>query len=326
MSHFPVSHSNLSASHLGRFVAECYGLQDVQCRLIRSGINDTYAVDSASGKFVFRVYSLNWRTEKEIHEEIRLLQELHTQGISVSYALPDLGGNYLHILPAPEGERFGTLFTWAKGEKIHSLSAEAHHNVGRLMARFHEAGLGLGLDRVQYTPTVLLRDSLDKIKVFLPECEERRFLEHAQLILWETFEHIRPGDLRYGTVHLDIWFENLNVDAEQQITLFDFDFCGNGWLALDIAFHVMQIHNVERDETVCQAKRQAFLDGYESITPLTAEELRLLPALGVSLYFYYLGVQCERFENWSNVFLNETYLKRYISQLVKRYWDIHQLG
>ncbi len=91
MNHFPVSHSNLSASHLGRFVAERYGLQDVQCRLIRSGINDTYAVDSASGKFVFRVYSLNWRTEKEIHEEIRLLQELYTQGISVSYALPDLG-------------------------------------------------------------------------------------------------------------------------------------------------------------------------------------------------------------------------------------------
>jgi hypothetical protein len=43
--------------------------------------------------------------------------------------------------------------------------------------------------------------------------------------------------------------------------------------------------------------------------------------LGVSMYFFYLGIQCQRFDNWSNVFLNETYLTRFINLLVKKYFD-----
>jgi hypothetical protein len=43
--------------------------------------------------------------------------------------------------------------------------------------------------------------------------------------------------------------------------------------------------------------------------------------LGVSLYFFYLGIQCQRYENWSNSFLNEVYLKRFINLLVKRYFE-----
>jgi Ser/Thr protein kinase RdoA (MazF antagonist) len=65
------------------------------------------------------------------------------------------------------------------------------------------------------------------------------------------------------------------------------------------------------------------MKGYESILPLTQEEKRLLPALGVSLYIFYLGIQCERFENWSNSFLNDNYLKRFINGLIKRYYDIY---
>jgi Ser/Thr protein kinase RdoA (MazF antagonist) len=63
------------------------------------------------------------------------------------------------------------------------------------------------------------------------------------------------------------------------------------------------------------------MDGYESVTPVSDEEKRLLPALGVSMYFFYLGVQAQRFDNWSNVFLNETYLKRFISLLVRKYFE-----
>jgi hypothetical protein len=48
--------------------------------------------------------------------------------------------------------------------------------------------------------------------------------------------------------------------------------------------------------------------------------------LGVTLYFFYLGVQCQRYENWSNVFLNETHLKRFVNLLVKKYFDLNELG
>jgi len=86
----------------------------------------------------------------------------------------------------------------------------------------------------------------------------------------------------------------------------------------------MQLHNVEKYEsTAYQPKVDSFLQGYESIILLDAEEKRLIPALGVSIYFFYLGIQCERFENFSNIFMSENYLKRFIKGVVKRYYDMY---
>jgi hypothetical protein len=69
-----------------------------------------------------------------------------------------------------------------------------------------------------------------------------------------------------------------------------------------------------------------FIKGNETVIQMSSEEKRHIPIIGVSLYFFYLGVQCERFDNWSNSFLSENYLKRFINGLVKRYYDIFQLG
>ena len=72
MTHFPVSNSNLSATHIGLFLQEKYSLsKDTKCKLIKAGINDTYLVTGNSDKFVFRVYSLNWRSKMEIDEAIK---------------------------------------------------------------------------------------------------------------------------------------------------------------------------------------------------------------------------------------------------------------
>lgn len=104
-------------------------------------------------------------------------------------------------------------------------------------------------------------------------------------------------------------------------TLFDFDFCGNGWLCLDIAYYILQLHSTEKDETNRAEKIAAFYEGYQTVEEISDEEKLLIPALGVSLYYFYLGVQCSRFDNWSNTFLNEAYLKRFITVLVKGYYE-----
>jgi Ser/Thr protein kinase RdoA (MazF antagonist) len=129
------------------------------------------------------------------------------------------------------------------------------------------------------------------------------------------------SQLRSGPVHMDIWFDNMNITDAGEINIFDFDFCGNGWQCLDLAYYILQLHSTEKDETEREAKKTSFLSGYESVTKITDEEKRLLPMLGVSMYFFYLGIQSQRFDNWANVFLNETYLKRFINLLVKKYYD-----
>ena len=120
--------------------------------------------------------------------------------------------------------------------------------------------------------------------------------------------------------------EALKLISIGEFCVFDFDFCGNGWLCLDVAYYLMQLYVVEINEAEYRSKADAFLKGYESVCPLSAEETRLLPMLGACLYFFYLGVQCRRFDNFSNVFVSETYLKRYITHRVKRHFDFQKLG
>jgi Ser/Thr protein kinase RdoA (MazF antagonist) len=148
-----------------------------------------------------------------------------------------------------------------------------------------------------------------------------QFLLTTLPLLEKELLNADSNHLRRGIVHLDIWFDNLNISDNNEITLFDFDFCGNGWLCLDIAYYILQLHSTEKDETERAEKMEAFYKGYETIEKISDEEKRLIPALGVCLYYFYLGVQCSRFDNWSNTFLNEVYLKRFISVLIKGYYE-----
>jgi Ser/Thr protein kinase RdoA (MazF antagonist) len=329
MTHFPVTNSNLSATHLGLYLQEIYSLsKNTKCQLIKAGINDTYLVTDNSDKFVFRVYSLNWRTKAEIGEEIKLLNQLKQNDISISYPLSDNANNYIQTLNAPEGDRFAVLFTFASGEKLHIISEETHFKIGQLMARLHKITHNQKLNRIDYSPEIILIDSLKKVSSFLTnDTEEMNFMKSAQSYLLKEFENADTSQIRQGVVHLDIWFDNLNITNDNKVTIFDFDFCGNGWLCLDIAYYVLQLHNLEKYEAKdYQPKVDSFIKGYESVITISAEEKRLIPVLGVSLYFFYLGVQSQRYDNWSNSFFNENYLKRFINGLVKKYYDIYKLG
>ena len=328
METFPVTNSTLSATQLGLFLQSKYNLgNNASCRLLKTGINDSYLLTNDADKYVFRVYSLNWRSEKEIEEEIRLLDLLKENGIPVSYPIADANGNYIQEFAAPEGKRYGVMFSFARGEKLLNFPTDVHYKIGRIMAEIHRLTIGFNLDRVTYSTDVILVDSFEHLKKFISaDTDEMVFMASEQKYLLNELKQADVSRIRKGAVHLDIWFDNLSIDENAEVILFDFDFCGNGWLCYDIAYYILQINSTEKDEDECQLKTRAFLNGYESITKINDEEKRLLPALGVSLYFFYLGIQCQRFDNWSNTFLNEIYLKRFINLLVKKYFDKNNLG
>jgi len=323
MQNFPVISSILSATHVGLFLQDRYHFSaNATCKLLKTGINHSYLITDGERKFVFRLYSLNWRSQTEIGEEIRLLNLLRDNNVPVSYTLKDAAGDYLQELNAPEGNRYGVLFSFAEGEKHLNFSTGLHYKIGETMARIHQVTHNLQLQRISYTPQVLLQDSFERLKQFLPaDTDEMQWMASTQKYLLDELAKTDTSKLRQGVVHMDIWFDNLNITKDGEVTIFDFDFCGNGWLCLDLAYYILQLHSTEKVEAERDEKLKNFLAGYESITKISDEEMRLLPMLGVSMYFFYLGIQCQRFDNWSNVFLNETYLKRFINLLVKKYFD-----
>ncbi|MGG7663769.1 phosphotransferase [Dyadobacter sp. BHUBP1] len=328
MNLFPVSNSNLSPVHLGHFIQRHYfPEQQVECRILKTGISDTYLILTPGRRHIFRVYSFQWRTLTEISEELRLLEHLHQNGVAVSYPVADLSKSFIHTFQAPEGERFGVMFSFAEGEKVLNFDPETHYRVGKLMAEMHLLTKDFPLQRVTYTAKELLIDSLARLSRFLPaDTEEMQYMKTVQGYLIDELQNADQSQVRKGAVHLDLWFDNMNVTTNGDITFFDFDFCGNGWLCLDMAYYMLQIHSTEKDDAERELKTAQFMKGYESVTPVSDEEKRLIPMLGICLYFFYLGIQSQRYDNWSNVFLNEIYLKRFINLLLKKYFDYHQLG
>jgi Ser/Thr protein kinase RdoA (MazF antagonist) len=323
MIDFPVLCSTLSPTAIAKFVRQQYSLTSkTTCKLLKAGINHTYQIDNDKETFIFRVYTYNWRTRAEINEELNLLQLLKQNGISVSYPIADSSDTFIQTIKAPEGIRFAVLFSYAQGHKIQNYNKETHFEIGKLMAQIHSLTKGLEQKRITYTPEVLLKQSHENIGQFLSsETEEMQFLTATLPLLEKELSAANTQHLRKGILHLDIWFDNLNISENNGITLFDFDFCGNGWLCLDIAYYIMQLYNTEKDEAERIEKKNAFYSGYETVEKINDAERQLIPTLGVCLFYFYLGVQCKRFDNWSNIFINEVYLKRYITVFIKNYYE-----
>ncbi|MPR33143.1 phosphotransferase [Salmonirosea aquatica] len=319
MTPFPVTDSTLSAPHLALFLQEKYGFDEgTTCRIFRTGINHTYLVAAGGLRYVFRVYSYQWRTETEIAEELRLLNLLRENEVSVSYPIEDKNQNYIQPIPAPEGLRYGVLFSFAEGQKIRNLHENTCESIGTLMARMHQGTLNLNLKRVDYTVQELAVLPYQYAKKYYDESlEEMQFVKKAGGYLATFFAQADTSQLRKGVVHLDLWYDNMNIVDDSDITLFDFDFCGNGWLFLDVSYFVVQLFNTEPDKERYTSKLNAFYRGYQAITPLTEEEKRLIPYAGLAIWLFYLGVQSRRFDNWSNIFLTENYLKHFIGLIIK---------
>lgn len=314
---FPVINSTLSANKLGEVLQHKYNLsKNIECKLFKTGMNHVYMVNDVNEKYVFRVYTFDWRTKTEIAEELRLLIHLNKNNTPVSFPIADNSNEYIQELNAPEGKRFGVLFSFADGAKSARFTPETSFCIGQALAKIHKSTENYTLNRITYDTTVLLVDSVKRTREFFnKENDEITFLEKMADFLQNEFENVKNEQIRFGAVHLDVWFDNLHFNNENKVTVFDFDFCGNGKLCLDISYFLFQLFSTNLNENEYQEKAENFLKGYETITEISDEEKRILPFACLAIMTYYISMQCDRYDNWTNIFLNEDHLKRFVGNL-----------
>jgi Ser/Thr protein kinase RdoA (MazF antagonist) len=234
----------------------------------------------------------------------------------VSYPIPDLNGECILEINALEGLRYAVLLSYADGKKVPKFNTQMSHTVGITMAMIHKLTENFQVSRITYDSKSLLVEPLKRTQSFFsPRIDEMKFVAMLTEHLLSEYDKVNVKSLRTGVVHLDIWFDNMHFDGNGGITLFDFDFCGNGWLCMDIAYFLFQLYNTNLDEAEFKQKAEAFLSGYESIQRISDEERRILPIAGLCVFLFYLGIQCDRFDTWSNIFLNEDHLRRFTGTL-----------
>lgn len=324
MTTFPVTASTLSETDLGNFIKEKYNFnENSECKLFRTGVNHTYFLSDIDTKLVVRVYCHQWRTKIEIQEELELLKLLQSQNLSISFPVPDTYGDFIQEINAPEGLRYAVVFSFAEGEKMRFMTNETCSAIGSLLAKIHNITANKKIDRINYNSDVLLNQPYDSLTTYFSEdLDEMKYLKEISTKISNNFQKVNLSDNQKGIVHLDIWYDNLSVNNENEITIFDFDNCGNGWLIMDIGYFCKQLFFIESDKKIYESKMESFLNGYRKERNLSDNELKLIADSGASIFIFYLGVQAQRFD-WSNIFFTENYLKMFVGR-IKNWMDYYK--
>jgi Ser/Thr protein kinase RdoA (MazF antagonist) len=319
----PVTYSTLSADALTRQVLSRYALDTpIQCEYTYRGLNDNYLVKDSRTKYVLRVYRHNWRDFGDIEAETELIQFLQSEGVGVSFPVPDKSGTVIREIGAPEGIRYAVLFSYAEGRSpLPRITLKQSRATGRELSKMHRVTIKkrLGNNRCHLDTTALLYKSFHAIKPFLEESREDLLkLDEVVSTLALKFERISLDNISFGICHGDLYPSNFHISASGKITFFDFDACCCSWLVMDVAafcFAAAQTYNY------ANKVNEAFLEGYREIRTLNTAEVELIPYFGAVNRIWVLATQCSNFEIFSH--FTRMNIKHNIIGNLKKYVEKH---
>lgn len=293
---FPTLYSTLDPTALASYISQQYAIDNVECHFIVRGVGDTYLVNAGDIRYILRIYRPSHRTEGNIQAEADLLLALKSADVPVSYPLPDKDGRYIQSLPAAEGTRHALLFTYAAGGSVNILSDNQLSVLGRQMARFHNVSSNIklsdprwtfDLENTLYKPLALAKG------YFRDNPASYEWLVQAAGKVKDNIAAIDTSAFSKGYCHFDFLPKNFHFDNNGNITFFDFDFFGKGWLINDIMTfrqHLLFDRFLNRLSTEqMNDAYDKFIAAYRSERALSDDELRVIPWLGLGFWVFYMG-------------------------------------
>lgn len=311
----PIQTTIFSSKGLIESVLNKYSLEKpIECYFFKQGVNDTYIVRDVSNNYYFRVYKYDLRTKEEIEAEIEYLNDLNTHDISVSRPIKNNEGNYLNPLQAPEGIRYAVLFTEAVGKRNDNPSEEENYNFGNTIARMHNITdkLKSNYKRFHIDLKHLVDEPLMNMEPYLKHRKnDYEYLkgigEKLKAIIEETLPKTEP---LYGVCHGDIHTGNLNFKDDGSLTIFDFDCCGYGWRAYEIAVYrwLQEINkHTAKEDNPKKLQWDKFLEGYNEVRSLSAEEIEAVNVFVAIRHIWTMGLHTQIAPNVGCFFIDDRY-------------------
>lgn len=313
---FPVTHSIPSIAALLSEVASQYAIAPPTggC-FLNIGVNDTFLVRSARSQSVLRVYRHNLRTLDEIHYELEILQHLKAAGVAVAAPIArkeGRGDRFLTAIDAPEGQRWAAMFEFAPGRELEygkGKPTEPVYRYGRMAASLHAATVDFASDRQRASldlETLLaqpLRSIQTKLCDRLGRSSEWPYFSGLARKLRDAIAAL--PDLDWGFCHGDLHGGNAHIDGEI-VTPFDFDCCGLGWRAYDLAVFKRDLRASGHPLEIWEA----FLRGYGEVRALGERDRRAIELFVPVRHLWMLGLHVDNGDDWGFGWLGEEYLDR----------------
>ncbi|MBC8229656.1 phosphotransferase [bacterium] len=309
---FPIQNSTLSAEALVPWVLKKYDLpKPISCEFFRKGICDTYIIKTAQADRFLKIYMHGRRTRLDVTEEVRLLNYLSKNRVSVAKPIARKDGSYVNQLMAPEGVRYAVLFEAAEGveEDNDENRIKAY---GEMVARFHQCSDRMrGPYRRKHLDMKHLVDN--NLAAISPLMAHRpadfKLIENVGDECKRRISDLLPTSKpEYGICHGDLHGGDVRYGEDNTPVLFDFDSSGCGWRALDIGVFLatsqwMDISGEAEDRR--QGRLATFLRGYSSHRKLSENELSAIQ-LAPPIHHIFLMGHVLRYtaiyegEHWAN--------------------------
>lgn len=277
---FPVLYSTLSCDALSNHVLSLYDLGTVQaCQFWNRGLSDIYYVETKASAYILRISHAHWRSKADVAFELEFLDFLQRQRIPVAYPLRTQTGQLFVELDAPEGQRYAAVFVYAPGEiAMGDLNMAQSYTLGQILAQIHQVSLDFCTvhPRQVLDPQHLLDQSLGTILPFLKRRpSDASYLQYQSDRIQQQLESLPRCSPYWSVCWGDPHSGNAHFTQDNRVTLFDFDQCGYGWRAFDVA----KFWQVAIRTGMNRRVRDNFLAGYNSVQPLEPEEMDSLQPL-----------------------------------------------
>lgn len=321
---FPVTHSILSANSLSAELLPAYELdREAECKLINRGLNDTYWVKTQSEKYILRAYRSGWRSQSDILFELDVLLHLKQKGIPVSYPVPRKDGQLVQSVLAPEGVRMIVLFSYAPGKEPNHETPEENQDYlyGKSAAQIHAASDDLQSQHPRFALDLdyLLSKPLHSIEPLLSHRPaDWAYLQTLAERLRQDVLKLPPEKLERGFCHGDFHGGNVHVTPDGTYTFFDFDCCGMGWRAYDMAVYRW---GTNWDGNT-KARWEHFLRGYQEVRQVTELDLQAVNSFVAIRQFWLMGLHTSNGQDWGFGWMNDTYFDH--SLRFFRRWETEQ--
>ncbi|RYG71751.1 hypothetical protein EU245_13060 [Lentibacillus lipolyticus] len=310
-----VSHTLINPETIKQLL-EGHGMtEEAQCEILFRGLNDTYEItDQLGRKYIFRLYRTGWRDKQAILFELDGLSQLAAHRFQLSVPVQKLDGNYIYELHAPEGVRFGVLFTYAEGERP-QINTDTSRLIGASLGQMHD--LTTGFTSVykrgfELDTHHLLDEPAEVIAPVLEKHVGPEAVEILHIVANNTKADLAVLDLEKGFCHGDFHNHNMHLH-DGGVEVFDFDCCAIGYRGYDLAVSWWNLkNNYKKMEEECW---DAFLEGYSAQRNLAADDMKSLPLFITARRMWLLGTMIANQDVWGTSWINERTLKLFIGQL-----------
>ena len=254
---------------------------------IKAGIENTnYFLSAERGEYVLTLFER--LSFEQLPFFLQLMKHLAERGIPVPAPQADAQGTLLHRMhdkPAAVVDRL-------RGGHAMAPSLRHCEQVGAMLARMHAAAGDYPIRQPNQRGIDWWTDTAPQILPFLAGTQ-RELLESELAFQQGVAASHADARLPRAAIHADLFRDNVmfadGADGQPELTgFFDFYFAGVDRLAFDIAVCLNDWCIDLETGRLAEDRAAAFVAAYETVRPLTGDEVRLMPALlrGAALRFW----------------------------------------